>query len=54
MTNNTDRLIAQLTDPDGTNRRHAALALGREQDPSGTTATALVERLATEADSCVR
>ncbi|RXW31489.1 HEAT repeat domain-containing protein [Propioniciclava flava] len=54
MTNTIDQLITQLSDIDGTNRRHAALALGREQDPSGTTASALVERLATEADSCVR
>ena len=45
MTNTIDQLITQLSDIDGTNRRHAALALGREQDPSGTTASALVERL---------
>lgn len=55
MTNNTtDQLITLLSHPDGTTRRQAALALGRERDASGTTANALVERLSVEADSCVR
>ncbi len=52
MTNDTTTLIAQLTHPDGTQRRHAALALGAGSDPAA--AAALVERLVAETDPGVR
>ncbi len=49
---NTQMLIDQLTHFDGTQRRHAALALGTSGDPAAV--PALVERLSAEEQSCVR
>lgn len=48
----TELLINQLTHIDGTQRRHAALALGTAGDRAAV--PALVERLAAEEQSCVR
>ncbi len=49
---NTQTLIDQLTHVDGTQRRHAALALGTAGDRSAV--PALIERLGAEEQSCVR
>ncbi|WP_231979611.1 HEAT repeat domain-containing protein [Tessaracoccus coleopterorum] len=50
--NDTQSLIQALGSPVGTERRHAALALGTVRD--GAVAEALVERIRVEPDSCVR
>lgn len=54
MNHTTDQLITLLSDPDGTTRREAALALGARHDGTPLAANALVERLTVEADGCVR
>ncbi|QIK72319.1 HEAT repeat domain-containing protein [Propioniciclava coleopterorum] len=51
---NTDQLITLLSHPDGTTRRQAALALGVRHDGTPAAASALIERLVVEGDSCVR
>lgn len=48
----TTHLVSLLSHPDGTERRQAALSLGASGDPA--VAAAIVDRLGTEADSCVR
>lgn len=48
----TELLINQLTHTDGTQRRHAALALGTSGDRAAV--PALIERLSAEEQSCVR
>ena len=50
--NTTQSLIQALGSPDGTQRRHAALALGAQRDAS--VVGPLVERIRVEGDSCVR
>ena len=50
--NTTQSMIQALGSPDGTQRRHAALALGAQPDAS--VVGPLVERIRVEPDSCVR
>lgn len=52
MNTNTETWITLLSDPDGTQRRQAALQLGGRREPQA--AAAIVERLRTEADPHVR